>query len=189
MPTILDFKIHPEFPAYRFWTDGSFQSRWKKKKGSSAWQLCDWGRFKHGGSDKDGYKHTTLCYEGVQKGVKIHQVLCLLFLGPKPENSLVLHRDDNPANNWLDNLSYGTLKDNYESAVKNGKISPGGDMHPNTRITKEQVSELRRLRALGYSYPKLGEKIGISSSQAWNILNLNKRGFEPEEGCQNASVE
>lgn len=57
------------------------------------------------------YKKTTL---------KIHKLVAKLFIGPNPGGLLVLHKDDNRANNRWDNLVYGTNSDNLKMSYENG---------------------------------------------------------------------
>lgn len=53
--------------------------------------------------------------------VKVHQLVLLAFVGPCPEGMEVLHWDDNPRNNHLSNLRYGTRQENIEDAKRNGR--------------------------------------------------------------------
>lgn len=51
-----------------------------------------------------------------QKFVKVHQIVCLAFHGPKPfPEALVMHLDENSRNNRPDNLSWGTQKQNLNA--------------------------------------------------------------------------
>lgn len=55
---------------------------------------------------------------GTRKHFFVHRLVARAFLG---ESTLdVLHWDDNPQNNHVSNLRYGTDKDNWQDAVRNG---------------------------------------------------------------------
>lgn len=42
----------------------------------------------------------------------VHYLIAITFIGPRPENSLIMHLDDNPLNNAADNLRYGSKSEN-----------------------------------------------------------------------------
>lgn len=47
---------------------------------------------------------------------KVHHLVAEAFLGPRPsKSSVVMHLDDNPLNNRVDNLKWGTQKENLNS--------------------------------------------------------------------------
>jgi hypothetical protein len=50
-----------------------------------------------------------------------HVLLAEAFLGPRPEGAFVLHRDDDPDNNTLNNLYYGSPSQNVHDQVRNGQ--------------------------------------------------------------------
>lgn len=53
-------------------------------------------------------------YKG--KTFKVHQLVCEAFNGPKPfDGAVVMHLDENPANNRPDNLAWGTQKENLNA--------------------------------------------------------------------------
>ncbi|WP_423489008.1 HNH endonuclease signature motif containing protein [Mycobacteroides sp. PCS013] len=52
--------------------------------------------------------------------VKVHHAVLAAFVGPRPEGMLVLHSNDDPSDNRLENLRYGTISDNQMDSVANG---------------------------------------------------------------------
>lgn len=59
----------------------------------------------------NGYCHVTLCY-GVKEDVSIHRLVAQAFI-PNPDNlPEVNHKDENKANNSVDNLEWCTCKYN-----------------------------------------------------------------------------
>lgn len=53
-------------------------------------------------------------YKG--KSHKVHQLVCEAFHGPRPfDGAVVMHMDENPANNRPSNLSWGTQKENLNA--------------------------------------------------------------------------
>lgn len=56
---------------------------------------------------------------GRSKHFQVHRLVALAFLGASDLD--VLHWDDNPDNNHVSNLRYGTDKDNWWDGVRNGR--------------------------------------------------------------------
>ena len=62
------------------------------------------------------------------KSRAVHQLVLETFIGPRPQGLLALHIDDNRFNHFIDNLMWGTAKQNAEHRILNGKHRPP---HPN----------------------------------------------------------
>jgi hypothetical protein len=50
----------------------------------------------------------------------IHVLMLEAFVSPRPEGMKGLHRDDDPRNNVIENLYWGTMQDNAFDRVRNG---------------------------------------------------------------------
>lgn len=50
----------------------------------------------------------------------IHALVLEAFVGPRPDGLWALHWDDNHQNNRLENLRWGTPRDNVRDSVRNG---------------------------------------------------------------------
>lgn len=62
--------------------------------------------------------------DGVRKQVYLHILLMLVFVGPMPEGcNVVMHLDDDPTNNNLSNLKYGSQSENIQSSYDKGRRS------------------------------------------------------------------
>ena len=59
-----------------------------------------------------GYLAVTLRLNRQPKTHTVHTLVAAAFLGPRPEGMDVMHADDDPQNNRLENLSYGTRSEN-----------------------------------------------------------------------------
>ena len=60
---------------------------------------------------------------------RVHQLVLESFVGPCPAGHLVMHLDDDPTNNALTNLRYGTPQENLDDMVSKGR-SCAGESHP-----------------------------------------------------------
>lgn len=79
---------------------------------------------------------------------------------PKNEGQIVRHLDGNPKNNKLDNLEWGTPKENHDDKYIHGTVQ-FGENHHSAILTKEQVIEARRLKRSGKTYKQLGAHFGM----------------------------
>lgn len=65
-----------------------------------------------------GYLKVNLCLDNVIRTHKVHRLVALTFLGLSDLH--VLHWNDDPADNRLENLRYGTNSENVLDSVRNG---------------------------------------------------------------------
>lgn len=93
--------------------------------------------------------------------VYIHHAVALAFHGPRPLRRGVLHRDDNPANNAVSNLYYGSAQDNARDRIRNGHQPRGEELHA-AKLTEADIPEIRRLSADGVPQLEIAGRFGIS---------------------------
>lgn len=99
------------------------------------------------------------------KNIKAHRVSWKLHYGPIPDGLLVLHRCDNRPCIRPDHLFLGTYQDNRIDCEKKGRaFHPRGSSHPWTKLTDDQVSEIRRLRGDGIRLADIASRFDISQS-------------------------
>lgn len=83
------------------------------------WSNYQNGRMLHPGTNH-GYPTTTLkAADGSTRTYRIHRLVLLTFRGPCPEGMESLHWDDNPVNNNLENLRWGTREENLQDMHRN----------------------------------------------------------------------
>ena len=72
-------------------------------------------------TDKFGYKRVSLLKNGTYNTFGIHRLVAQAFL-PNPNNyPVVMHLDNNPSNNCVDNLKWGTQLQNVLQCVADGR--------------------------------------------------------------------
>jgi hypothetical protein len=116
----------PDYPGYEVSDHGrvrsldrEVQSRWGTPKVLKGKELS---QNLVGGSGPGGrYWGTTLFRDGKRKPVLVHAVMLMAFIGPRPEGAHGCHRDDDPNNNTLKNLYWGSPKQNVGDSVKSGR--------------------------------------------------------------------
>lgn len=100
--------------------------------------------------DKHGYE--TVCLGRGNRRL-VHRLVAEAFI-PNPNRlPLVRHMDDNPRNNCVENLAWGTQVDNMQDCVKHGRLV--GDTRAAVESTKKKV-----IASTIY-----GEHVGIYDSQ------------------------
>lgn len=116
---------------------------WKDVKGFSGYQVSNTGRVRsciRGGRYgtqyceewhevipyKYGYKNrylrVNLYKDGQMFSISVHQLVAENFIENSDNKPFVCHKDDNPHNNSVNNLYYGSPKDNTSDAIRNGHL-------------------------------------------------------------------
>lgn len=123
---------------------------WKDIKGHDGYQISNLGNVRSNINNRYGpgnewhniSKYTNkLGYQSVHLGrgkpYTIHRLVANAFI-PNPNNlPLVRHMDDNPSNNKVDNLAWGTQTDNMQDCVKHGRLV--GDTSAAIESTKRPI--------------------------------------------------
>lgn len=120
---MVEWKEIPAYPNYRVSSCGRVES-----KLSGAWSPLKLRLINKGSGRKEYYGFNVRWGEMLPSGkaqktktLFVHVVVAELFIGPRPAGMLVLHRNDDRSSNGVDNLVYGTQKENVAMAVANGK--------------------------------------------------------------------
>ena len=71
--------------------------------------------------DKGNYKRVSLLKEGIYKTFGIHRIVAQHFIANSNNHEYVMHLDNNPLNNSVDNLMWGTPKMNAQQMVADGR--------------------------------------------------------------------
>lgn len=114
-----------DFPGYEISDQGNVRSYWAHSNngelggiysyiGKEPKNLIPW-------DDGNGYLVIKLSKDGNQHHRKIHRLIAEAFIPNPKELPVVRHLDDNPRNNSIENLAWGTQKDNMQDSIKNGK--------------------------------------------------------------------
>lgn len=72
-------------------------------------------------SNNGGYPMVKLSFGERRRDYCVHELMLEAFKGPKPDPGMVgRHLDDVSVNNYLDNLEWGTRKQNAQDSIRNG---------------------------------------------------------------------
>lgn len=93
--------------------------------------------------DRKGYVRYSLFVDGAHHTRFAAPLVAAAYIGPKPKDQQVRHKDGNRTNNHWTNLEYGTRSDNELDKQRHG-TTPFGEGHPSAKLTDAQVAEIRR---------------------------------------------
>jgi hypothetical protein len=126
------------FPGYEVGNDGSVWTRFNKY-GIDGKPYTPWRQMSPI-TITAGYKRVTLKHQnGTRVPFLVHRLVLTVFRGAAPAKGMeCCHGDGVPGNNRLDNLRWGTKKDNRQDAVRHGTLSQG-ENHYRAKLNNRQV--------------------------------------------------
>lgn len=122
---------------------------------------------------RTGYPCVDLCREGRKKTVHVHRLVAAAFLEPKPGFPEVNHIDGVKTNACATNLEWSSRQTNQLHAYRSGLQDASGEKNGQSKLTREQVVEIRHIAARGDrpSYPVIGRQFGVSAGTIRHIVN------------------
>lgn len=163
--------------------------RWWYIDGIPGYMISDYGRvwsestqrfLKVKPLDNHGHLGVCMCVNGRRVYKYIHQLMARAFI-PNPYGlPVVRHLDDDPRNNYLDNLCWGTQKDNYEDCRRNGHVhyvTPEereiGISKMRTPIVATNIKTGERIWFRGQG--EAAKMLGLQQSNIWKVMNGERR--------------
>lgn len=111
----------------------------------------------------------------VDRHFSVSRLVAMIYI-PNPNNyPVVCHKDNNPLNNHVSNLYWGTQKMNIQQALRENRLTtlftsennPGkgrfGYLNPWSKLTKEQEVEIMELHNKGKSTGYISKKFGVGN--------------------------
>lgn len=164
----------PGYPGYHISKRGKIYSRWSiNGKGI----LSKRYHLKHPHLNKKGRYIIGLSQPGMGTTKwLVHRLVALVYL-PNPEGlPYVCHKDNVPTNNRVNNLYWGTQKDNMSQASKDGRMvnRMKGKYIKGTEI---QRSYIPRLINLGFTRKEVSEIMGLGVQLISDYYNKYKETY------------
>lgn len=104
-----------------------------------------------------------------ERVVRAHRYAYVIVNGKEPENC-VLHTCDNPSCCNPRHLYDGTQSDNMRDRRDRGRENRRhGDLNGRSKLTRETVDAIRKMRADGVAPIEIRRQFGISRAQEWRI--------------------
>lgn len=107
-----------------------------------------------------------LCVMVNGKKWDIHRLVATVYLENPESKPCVLHYDDNSLNNHINNLRWGSYKENTMDARRNGLLRPRGKR--NLR-NKEKYAIYEQAKK-GYKYKDIAKNFGVGESRVSQII-------------------
>lgn len=132
---------------------------------------------------KSGYYYVHLCNGKITKLARLHRVVANAFL-PNPEKlAQVNHINGDKSDNRAENLEWCDNIYNMRHAVKTGLFNPVGENNPSSKLSLEDVEEIRKeykYKAKGRNTKSLALKYGVSNVMIGKIVRGEnwKVGFD-----------
>jgi hypothetical protein len=123
---------------------------------------------------RTGHLDVMLAKDGKRTLWGIQQLVLFVFVGPPPPGMESRHLDGNPGNCSLENLCYGTHKENMADRTNHGIHRPRclrGESHRMAKLTEDQVVLIRELAMKGHPASEISEMFSISRTQSRDIIN------------------
>lgn len=105
-------------PGYRVTSDGRVFSTKTNWRGYGEREMCLT-------PDKDGYPSVRLTINGKRVRFAVHRLVAVQYIGPRPTGCEVCHINGDKTDNRVENLRYGTAKDNAADRELHGRTSRG----------------------------------------------------------------
>jgi len=99
-----------------------------------------------------GYYHVNLYKDKKLKTFRINRIVLMTFDRMPKDGEVSMHLDNNKLNNKLENLKWGTCKDNAQQMHKEGRNNCiSGSKNPMAKTNEEEVAKIKIL----YKYNNL----------------------------------
>jgi hypothetical protein len=113
--------------------------------------------------EPSGHLSVCLSFDNKTRTLSVHRLVLLAFVGPPPEGTEACHKNGKPDDNRLENLYWGTRKQNQQDSIRHGTKAYGrqfqsGHAPYRTKLTRDDV---RAIRASTESHAELAEKYGV----------------------------
>jgi HNH endonuclease len=163
-----EYREVPGFPNYRLGNDGSV---WSKSPGLWGRNGPSWRRMNPVPWHPGGYLTVCLYRDKEERLFQVHQLILSVFAGPAPAPGMqVCHNNGNPRDNRVENLRWGTAKDNAADRRRHGRDRTW-ERHHAAKLTWAQVLEMRELFRTGrFTKTELARRYGVSRQAARDVL-------------------
>lgn len=157
----VQYREIPGYPGYRAGSDGTIWSCWKNNGKKPRTKTNDWHILKPRPNHR-GYHQVKLFDEQRRPWrITVHKIVLITFVGPAPDGMECRHFPDNTrTNNRLENLSWGTKKQNQADRIACGTDSRG-EKHPLAKFSHDQVRLIRERAANGEKHEAIAESYGV----------------------------
>lgn len=119
---------------------------------------------------KFGYWIVTLSANNHRYTRTVHKLVAEAFYGLRENKDIVIrHLNGNCEDNRVENLRYGTQKENMQDAMKQGTVE-SGEKRYNAKFDNKTIKKIKKDLILGATTRQIQDKYGMPQSQVGKIL-------------------
>jgi hypothetical protein len=123
-------------------------------------------RFLKPSKDKDGYFRVVIRDNNNKKRyLRVCRLVAEVWHGVPPKGFVVRHLDGNNQNDNIENLKWGTPKENSQDAIKHGTVRKGSSINT-SKLNEYQVIEALQSNE---SHSFLARKFNVTPGAIWHI--------------------
>jgi hypothetical protein len=133
--------------------------------------------------DNHGHLGVCMMVDGKPKYEYIHRLLAKAFIPNPQHHPIVRHLNDIPGDNYLENLAWGTQKDNAMDSLRNGTAR-----YPTKEAREKGLAKLRkpilainlhtREEVMFSGQSEASRVLGIQQANIWKVLNGERKHAE-----------
>lgn len=121
-------------------------------------------------SNAEGYRHVTLCRDGVTKTFGVHLLVARAFHGPPAPREECAHLDGNPPNCRATNLKWVTRRVNHHHKRAHGTHRCGEQIKHIAKLNARKVKKIMELKDTA-SEAAIGRMFGVSQTAVNHIYH------------------
>jgi hypothetical protein len=123
------------------------------------------------GINSCGYLSVIITHNNKRITKPIHTLVAETYLGLRPENLVINHKDGNKLNNDITNLEYVTHKQNIQHAWKMGLGKPSmGEKNGFSKLSNTAITDVFRLREFGLRQNVIADILNVSQQTISAVL-------------------
>ena len=141
---------------------GAVRSKGRVVKTKAGWSFTKPGRLLKQCCNHSREIYTVNLQDGPRKAMStnVAWLVAEAFIGPRPDGMVVRHGAKGRSCNKVSNLSYGTQSQNMYDRWRD-ETMPHGSTHKNSKLSPEDVREIRKLRDEGVTCRDLSKRFGV----------------------------
>lgn len=121
-------------------------------------------------TNPNGYKTITLSVNRRVKGFMVSRLVLAAFDKPMPSTIDCRHLDGDKSNNKLNNLKWGTRKENEADKLLHG-TRPLGETNGASKMKSDQILKIRELHEQGLNSRQIADMFNSCQQNIWHIIN------------------